>query len=152
MMVHREEIVHIKMMTDKQPTQQVKIFPNASCSSPNKHPTVCFLRISFVNFRYHIRLVCRFACWSACWSTFATIFVGGEITFRRLEEQAAKKFAVFHLHSSQNAASDSDPNYRKRKRIPTQNFFCTQKNRNFNYNFFPLNISNFCLNLVLNED
>lgn len=55
MRMHRE-VVHTKMKTDKQLTQQVKILPNTSYSSPNKHPTVCFLRIILVKFRYPIGL------------------------------------------------------------------------------------------------
>lgn len=58
MMMHKEEKIHIKIKTDKQPTQKVKILPNAFYSSPNKPPTVCFLRIAFVNLRYHIGLEC----------------------------------------------------------------------------------------------
>lgn len=80
-----------------------------------------------------------------------TLFVGGEIIFRRLKEQAAKKFAVLHLCSNQNADSDSGANYHKRKLISTQNFLYNQK-KGVLIVFFPFNISIFCLNLVLYED
>lgn len=48
--------MYTKMKTDKQLTQQIKILPNTFCSSPNEYPTICFLRIILVKFRYPIGL------------------------------------------------------------------------------------------------